>query len=146
MNRNQNKHIRERWIYSLFELSHSEYQKRLWILADYEYAVGDYGECVCKYFDDLDLDNGYAEFVTDGIITQTESDIVEDLHIEFTNYVNRTEKQNLSDKNILKDVEWHNITNLALKTWYKLKENTESNSDKELMDELENKYLIKNST
>ncbi|MGV8947697.1 MAG: hypothetical protein ACOH1N_14815 [Lutibacter sp.] len=146
MNNEIRRNIRDRWIESLFEIAHSEYQHKLWIKTDYKNAVGDYNECVCGYFDDLDLENGYSYFIANGIITDSEFKIVSDLHSEFKKYTENTEKQNLSDKNVLKDVEWINITNIGLKAWNKLKNKTESKRDKELMTELENKYLTKNAT
>ena len=146
MNDEIRRNIKERWIQSIFELAHHEYQNRLWIKADYENSVGDFSECVCTYFDDLDLENGYSAFITDGIITESEFKIVSELHAEFRKYTERIEKMKLSDKNILKDVEWINITSLGLKTWNELKKNTELTRDKELMIKLENKYLTKNAT
>lgn len=146
MNSDTKRNIRDRWIYSLFELAHSEYQNRLWIKADYENLVGDYNECVCGYFDDLGLENGYSDFISNGIISELEYKIVSELHFEFKKYIERTEKRNLSDKNILKDIEWINITNIGLKAWTELKKKTELTRDNELINELENKYLIKNAT
>ncbi|MDT0556146.1 hypothetical protein [Patiriisocius hiemis] len=133
--------IRNRWVKLIFELAHSEFQNRLWIEADYEDLVGDYNECVCGYFDDLDLENGYTNFIVNRIISEFEYNIVKELHSEFKKYTERIEKQNLSDKNILKDVEWINITNIGINTWTELKRKTQSNLDKKLMAELENKYL-----
>lgn len=147
MNAETKRNIRDRWIESLFEIAHLEFQNRLWIKAEYENSIGDYNECVCGYFDDLDLDNGYSDFIANGIISESEYKIVTELHSEFRKYTERTEKQNLSDKNILKDVEWINVTNIGLKTWTELKRKTESIRDKELITELENKYLNeKNAT
>ena len=137
------RNIRDRWIESLFEIAHLEYQNRLWIKADYKNRVGDYNECVCGYFDDLDLENGYSDFIANGIISESEFQIVSELHSEFKIYTERIEKRNLPDKNILKDIEWKNVTDLGLKTWTHLKEKMESPRDKELMIELENKYLTK---
>jgi len=141
MNAEIKRKIRDRWISSLFEIAHSEFQNRLWINDEYKNSVGDYNECVCGYFDDLDLENGYTDFIANGIISETEYKIVTKLHSELRKYTERTEKRNLSDKNILKDVEWINVTNIGLKTWTELKNKTESIRDKELMTELENKYL-----
>ena len=109
-------------------------------------AVGNYNECVCGYFDDLDLENGYSDLIANGIISESEYNIVSELHLEFKKYTERTEKRNLSDKNILEDLEWINITNIGLKAWTELKNKAESTRDKELMTELENKYLTKNAT
>ncbi len=144
MNEETRINIRNRWMECLFELAHSEFQKRLWIEADYgENCIGDYNECVCQYFDDLNLEDGYFNFIKDGIISETELEIVSELHSEFDKYVERTKNQDLLDKEILKDTEWINITNLALKVWNKLKENIKTISDKEKMTELEKYYLKK---
>ena len=144
MNTEQNKNIRERWINSLFELANLEYQKRLWN-AEIQNEIGDYTECVCKYFDDLNLDNGYAEYISDGIISKNDAEIVTKMHNEFRNYTERTEKRNLSDKKVLQDIEWKNFTELALETWNKLKIETESKELRNLMLELEKNYEIKNA-
>lgn len=139
--------IRNRWIESLFELAHSEFQKRLWIEADYgNNCIGDYNECVALYFDDLSLDDGYSHFIKEGVISESEFKIVSELHSEFDKYVENTKKKNLSDKDILKDTKWVAITNLALKTWNLLKKNMESTSEKNKMMELEKYYLNKNAT
>ena len=138
--------IRNRWIESIFELAHYEFQNRLWIEADYENSVGDFTECVCSYFDDLNLDDGYFEFIENGIISESEFEIVSELHSEFDKYVENTKETDLSDKDVLKDMEWVAVTNLGLKTWNRLKENMKSTSDKEKMVELEKYYLNKNTT
>ena len=67
MNAEIKRNIRDRWIESLFEIAHSEFQNRLWIKTDYKNSVGDYNECVCGYFDNLILGNGYSYFITNGI-------------------------------------------------------------------------------
>ena len=140
------RNIRNRWIESIFELAHYEFQNRLWIEADYENSVGDFTECVCSYFDDLNLDDGYFEFIENGIISESEFEIVSELHSEFDKYVENTKETDLSDKDVLKDMEWVAVTNLGLKTWNRLKENMKSTSDKEKMVELEKYYLNKNTT
>lgn len=138
--------IRNRWIKSIFELAHSEFQNRLWIEADYENSVGNFTECVCSYFDDLNLDDGYSEFIKNGIISESEFEIVSELHSEFDKYVEKTKEKDLSDKDVLKDVGWITVTNFGLKAWNKLKENMKSTSDKEKMVGLEKYYLNKNVT
>lgn len=142
MNIEQNKNIRESWVSSLFELANFEYQKRLWN-AEIENEVGDFTECVCKYFDDLDLDNGYASFVSEGIISEKDANIVTKMHAKFRNYTERTEKRNLTDKNVLKDIEWQNFTQLALSTWNTLKTETESIELRDLMLDFEQHYADK---
>lgn len=142
MNIEQNKNIRKRWVSSLFELANFEYQKRLWN-AEIENEVGDFTECVCKYFDDLNLDNGYASFVSYGIISQKDVNIVTKMHAQFRNYIERPEKRNLTDKNVLKDIEWQIFTQLALSTWNRLKTETDSTELKDLMLDFEEYYADK---
>lgn len=140
MNEETRINIRNRWIESIFELAHLEFQKRLWIEADYENSVGDFTECVCQYFNDLNLDDGYDKFIADGIITKMEFEIVSELHSEFDKYVELTKKLDLSDIDIIKDIKWIALTNIALKSWNKLKENMESMTDKEKMIGLEKHF------
>ena len=113
--------IRKRWIYSLFEFAHLEYQSRLWIEAQYSDIIGDATEAICGYFDDLDLNNGYESFVKEGFVTQEEAEIVSEFHDLLNIYVSRPEKNSLSDKNMLRDIEWINLTKLAKVNWEKLK-------------------------
>ena len=103
MNIEQNKNIRKRWISSLFELANIDYQKRLWN-AEIENKIGGFTECVCTYFDDLDLDNGYNSYISEGIISEKDANIVAEMHTEFRNYTERPEKGSLTDKNVLKDI------------------------------------------
>jgi hypothetical protein len=133
--------IRDRWVRSIFELAHTEFQKRLWIEADYKNTVGSFSECVCTYFDDLSLEYGYSDFIKEGILSVSDVEIVKELHFKFSTYIELTEKKNLSDKNILIDVEWLNVTNIALKAWNKLKDSIDSKVSKRLMIELENIFL-----
>lgn len=113
--------IRKRWIYSLFEFAHIEYQRRLWIEAQYSDIVGDSTEAICGYFDDLDLCNGYESFVKEGFVKQEEAELVSEFHDLLNLYLSRPEKNSLSDKNMLRDIEWINLTKLAKVNWEKLK-------------------------
>lgn len=113
--------IRERWIYSLSEFAHLEYQRLLWIEARYSDIIGDATEAICGYFEDLELYKGYESFVKEGFVTQEEADIVSEFHELLNSYVSRPEKNSLSDKNMLRDIEWINLTKLAKESWEKLK-------------------------
>lgn len=120
MERTQNQNIRLRWLSSLFEFGHIEFQRKLWF-AKYPKLVGDYGESLCKYFDDLDLDDGYKDFLLEEIISEKEFKVIEDFHENLRNYSLRPEKRNLSDKKILRDPEWINLTLVAKQNWEELK-------------------------
>ena len=113
------KNVRLRWFESLFELSHYEFQKKVWLEAGIENYVSDYTEAVCKYFDDLDLANGLLKFSEEGFISETEASIFLKFHNEFQKYVSKTNKNNFSDAKILEDMEWINLTFLAKENWRK---------------------------
>lgn len=141
---NEARHIiRERWINSLFELAHPEFQIRLWTQADYENSIGDFSECVCKYFDDLNLDEGYSYFISNEVITETEYEFVNELHHKFNKYVNISNEEDLSDIEVISDPRWTEITNMALVCWRNIKTKTASASEKERMIEQEKLYLNK---
>jgi len=135
------KNIRNRWLFSLFEFAHLEFQRRLWVEADYPESIGDYTEAICQYFDDLNLDNGYDDFIQQEIITREEFAVIIDFHNQLNSYVERPEKKSLSDKNILKDVEWINLTLTAKKNWNKLKNIISDSNELNYMETLEKKYL-----
>ncbi len=133
------RNIRERWLYSLFVFGHSEFQKR-WLTGPFEYIAVTYSEAICHYFDDLNLDNGYDEFIQNHIVSPMESSIISDFHNQLNEYVSKPEKQNLSDRHILKDIEWSSLTELAYENWHKLK-SIAKQEDLNFMIALESEYL-----
>lgn len=134
------KNVRLRWFESLFELSHYEFQKKVWLEAGIENYVSDYTEAVCKYFDDLDLDNGLLKFSEEGFISETEASIFLKFHNEFQKYVSKTNKNNFSDAKILEDMEWINLTFLAKENWNKLKEVLIDRNELNILINLEKKF------
>jgi hypothetical protein len=136
MERTQNQNIRLRWLSCLFEFGHIEYQKKLWF-AKYPKLVGDYGETLCHYFDSLDLADGYKDFLLEKIISEKEFKIIEDFHNDLRDYTERPEKRNLSDKKILRDPEWINLTLVAKQNWEELKKLISDNVELEKISEWE---------
>lgn len=134
------KDVRLRWLESLFELSHYDFQRRVWLEAEVENYVSDFTEAVCTYFDDLDLGNGLAKFVEEGFITENEAKIYFEFHKQFEEYVDRPEKKALSDSKILRDIEWINLTSLAKENWEKLKQVLIDKTEVDYVNELENKF------
>jgi len=135
--------IRERWLTAIFEFAHIEYQSKLWIKAGYEGYAGSSTEAFSQYSDDLDLNNGYDCFLKEGIVTRKEVDIVIDFHDQLMCYLNRPEKLTLSDKNILKDIEWIELTKLAKTCWDSLKKIIIEKKELEYIELLETKFLNK---
>ena len=87
------KNIRIKWFESLFELSHYDFQRKVWLEAGIENYVSDYTEAVCKYFDDLDLGEGLEKFVSEGFISNQEANIFFEFHKQLEEYVDQTEKK-----------------------------------------------------
>jgi hypothetical protein len=135
------KNIRRSWLKSIFEFAHQEFQHRLWVQADYPDIIGNYTEAICTYFDDLNLDEGYKDFIKDGIIDQVDYSIIAEFHNELEKYTDKPDKKNLSDKHVLLDPEWRILTSIAKSTWDKLKIVISDKGEIEFMKELENNYL-----
>ena len=113
--------VRCTWIECLYELSHLEYQKNLWIEAKYEGLVGDFWESICTYFNDINLEEGYRTWIEQGLISNQEFEIVREFHQNLDEYVEQTNKENLSDLEILKDSRWHAIVAKAKNVWERMK-------------------------
>ena len=136
------KNVRQRWLSSLFEFSHINFQKKAWLEGTVENYVGDYNEAICQYFDDLDLSSGFEKFVEDGFASQSEYNILKEFHTALCSYTEKPEKQNLSDRNILRDNEWIQLTKLAHTNWNQLKEMADNKAELNYMLELERKFEI----
>ena len=134
------KNIRLRWFESLFELSHYNFQKKVWLEAGVESYVSDYTEAVCKYFDDLDLGNGLEKFVSEGFISNQEANIFFEFHNQLEEYVDQTKKKGLCDTEILEDIEWMNLTIYAKENWIKLKQVLNDKAEIDYVNMLENKF------
>ena len=134
------KNIRLRWFESLFELSHYNFQKKVWLEAGVESYLSDYTEAVCKYFDDLDLGNGLEKFVSEGFISNQEANIFFEFHNQLEEYVDQTKKKGLCDTEILEDIEWMNLTIYAKENWIKLKQVLNDKAEIDYVNMLENKF------
>jgi capsule polysaccharide export protein KpsE/RkpR len=134
------KNIRIKWFESLFELSHYDFQRKVWLEAGIENYVSDYTEAVCKYFDDLDLGEGLEKFVSEGFISNQEANIFFEFHKQLEEYVDQTEKKGMSDTEILEDIEWINLTKTAKKNWGKLKEILNVEMELDYVNVLENNF------
>ncbi|WP_177764492.1 hypothetical protein [Flavobacterium sp. I3-2] len=140
MNPELRMNIRLRWLESLFELAHHEFQKKVWIEASIENYVSDFTEVVCTYFDDLNLKSGLEKFAKEGFITEMEVKIFLKFHKQFEEYVDKSEKKTLSDYKVLRDIEWVNLTKLAKENWIELKGVLTDKTEIDYVIELENKY------
>ena len=136
------KSVRLRWLLSLFEFSHINFQKKVWLEAAVEDYISDYNEAICQYFDDLNLNSGFEKFIEEGFANQNEYKVLNEFHKTLCRYSEKPEKQNLSDKNILRDNEWIELTQLAFKNWNQLKNIIQDSDELNYMLELELKYKV----
>lgn len=116
------KKVRKRWLSVLFELAHAGYQERLWIAATVPNTSGGYTACVGTYFDDLNLENGYVHFISEGVISISEFLIVVQLHAALCNYTAATHTKTYTNKEVLQDPEWIALTQMGFTAWEALKQ------------------------
>lgn len=140
MNAEIRANIRLRWLESLYELSHLNFQRELWIEAKYPEVIGNFDEAICKYFDDLNLNQGYQNSSNSGIYEPTEQRAVSTFHQELCNYLDKPEKRTLSDTKVLKDPEWQQLSKLGLTAWNEIKLLLTEPGELALAGELEHKY------
>lgn len=145
MNSDVRANIRLRWLDSIYELSHIEFQKNLWVEAKYPEIVGSFTEAICTYFNDLGLDNGYQSKDNLLIYETTEAKYISVFHTELTSYLSKPEKQCLSDSKVLIDPDWQQIVKIGIDTWNKLKKHLSDTNELKLVNELELKYDAKNN-
>jgi hypothetical protein len=107
---------RFRWLGLLFEFSHLEYQRGLWIERRYPNEVGWFNEDLCQYFDDLSLDDdyNYSNWLTINISAE-EFITIEAFHLLLRDY----EKNDKTDAQILNDPEWISIVEKGEIAWEK---------------------------
>jgi hypothetical protein len=140
------KNVRKNWLTSIFEFAHLDFQKKVWLEATFKNYVSDYTEAICQYFDDLDLKSGFEKFVIDGFATQSEYEILKSFDTELRKYTERPEKRNLSDRKILLDPEWIEITNGAKIAWQNLKTLIKDQTEIDYISGLEKQFLNENGT
>ena len=124
------------WLESIFEFASVNMQETLWV----GNAIGlqsDFVECVCRYFDDLGLKQGYGPFVNDGIVSKQEADVISKFH----DMVDRYEPPNPdSDLAILRDTQWADVVAEAQRVWLALKVIVTSEKELARIAELEEQW------
>ena len=127
----------------LFEFSHLEYQRGLWIEQRYPNEIGWFGEDVCKYFDDLHLIDNYEYQIKKGTISVDEFEAIKDFHFAFAHYLEseRMKDPDIRDEERLRDKEWHSVVSKGLESWNRLKIILTDKEELESMERQERYYL-----
>lgn len=114
---------RHRWLGALFLFTHIEYQKGLWLDHKYPNEIGFYQEDICKYFDDLYLDDHYEYHLKEGNITLKEFLAIKDFHFKLDAYAEMSNRPGSKFKadQIFEDEAWLEICALGRLSWNTLK-------------------------
>ena len=129
-------HWRRGWLTSLYEFANVEFQRKLWIEGSCEGLCGSFVECMCGYFDDLALDDGYESVIEKGLISKEEAEAVHRFHVLASQYEPCSEDQ----KEIVSDSNWLLVVNEAISAWHNLKRIVDAPQDIETMRGLEWQY------
>lgn len=137
------KNWRYHWLRNLFLFSHIEYQKGLWVDHKYPNEVGWFTEDICKYFDDLMLDDNYEYQIKHNVISLEEFNCIKQFHFELDRFVEKTNEIDLEiiEKELLQNSDWLKTCNMGRNSWLKLKTVIRSIEELKHMDELEKNYL-----
>jgi hypothetical protein len=95
--------------------------------------IGSFSECMCNYFDDSALNEGYLPIIKEKILTEKKFAIVSSFHV----LVDQYHSKDKTDTEIIFDNNWKDLTNEADKAWYKLKEVITDTNEIAYMAELE---------
>lgn len=123
--KNLRKNWRSNWLSSIFEFSHLEYQKGLWINRKYTNEIWWFDEDICRYFDDSNLDDNYESQLKEKFISEVEFNSVKEFHSSFLICIDEEKYQGkvMSDFERINDNEWIAIVKLGHSTWNTLKSN-----------------------
>lgn len=130
------KNWRRNWLESLYEFANSHFQRGLWVEAAYKGLIGSFAECMCCYFDDLVLDNGYQPRIDEGLVSKEEADALSRFH----GLVEQYEPGQKSTDEILSDPKWSKVVIEAAKSWHRLKGILSEPGDIAVIKDMEEKY------
>ncbi|KOS06912.1 hypothetical protein AM493_13385 [Flavobacterium akiainvivens] len=125
----------------MFEFTDITFQHKVWLEGFYPDVASNYTEALCSYFDDLDLNEGYDNFVNQGFASAQEAAIVIPFHKMLDNYIGSINKEGLTDIVVLNDPDWHEVVNFGFATWQQLKAHLNNTEEQGFMLQLEDKYL-----
>lgn len=131
------KNWRLRWLKILYEFTHLDYQKGLWVENKYSNMSSSYYEDICQYFDDIAIDGDYTTQLNDGYIDKTEYELIKEFHKKLGEY----DPGNKTDIEILNDTIWRETIELGFLAWSNLKSIISDTGEKEYISKLESMYL-----
>jgi len=127
------------WIECLHGFASADFQRRVWVEGSIEDCVSSYVECMCCYFDDLALDDGYQPRLTEGLVSEKEVAILSAFH-ERAGREDVNALDDLSDEEILEHRAWREVVELAIAAWHALRAEFSDPEDLARMDAVESSY------
>lgn len=127
--------VRRLWIGFIYEFSSPEMQ-RIWVTGHAKIVVS-FTECMCGYFDDLNLGDGLDTAIQKGWLSEDEAETTAEFHHLAEVY---EPPPGGGDANVLKDPRWAEVVRAAQKAWLGLRKLITDTAERELMEEQERKW------
>ena len=127
--------LRRSWLLSVHEFSSPEMQRR-WLDADPRH-VASFAECMCSYFDDLNLGDGLSAAIDAGWISRAEASAVADFHAVADTYDSPGE-----DHAVLTDPKWALVVAEARRAWLALRHCLTDDAELKLWRDLEGNTAV----
>ncbi len=134
---------RKNWLASIYEFASTRLQRASWIEGpsadwpDGEPWVSSFVECVCGYFNDLTLDEGYEPRIREGLVSIAEARLAASFHSRAERY---DPPSDWDHSQILEDPEWKAVVDEAAKLWNALKQETKEPFDLATISDLEERF------
>ena len=126
--------VRRHWIECLHEFASPEIQ-RFWVTGHAQIVVS-FIECMCGYFDDLNLGAGLDAAMQEGWLSSDEVETV----AEFHRLADAYEPPPGGDADVLRDPRWAEVVRAAQKAWLGLREVISDTAERERMEDLERRW------
>jgi hypothetical protein len=127
--------LRRAWLECIHEFSSTEKQRR-W-LGDDPQHVASFTECMCFYFDDLNLGEGLDAAIDAGWISQAEAHAVAEFHEAADRY-----QEPGDDSAVLADPGWSLVVTEARRAWLSLRNCLTDEAELKLWHDLEGGTIV----
>ena len=136
---------RDNWLSSIYEFANPRLQRASWIEGpsadwpDGEPWLSSFSECMCGYFDDLALGEGYEPRVREGLLSEREAAGALRFHTRAELY---QPKSNSNGSQMLKDPDWQAVVHEAVVLWNTIKRETSDPQDLATIKNLETRFGV----
>ena len=110
------RNVRANWIDCLYHFASPRLQQ-LWVTGTDPATVVSFAECMCCYFDDIDMKQGLEPALKRDLLTAEEVQAVADFHSAAASY----EAPSDNDSDVLNDPAWDRVVIAAQHAWNRLR-------------------------